>query len=353
MKYNYLNLKNAVLILLAVLLFSSTLTAQKKPTALKLDVDIDDGQLCDTQGKGGIRNSRFCALYRSYDSHINSGNFDAAQADRNEMIEIVRGQVDIFYKLRKDGRSSKIRVFQTILDFLRIGGDLAVTIMNGERAKTIVGAALSGIDTGHTAFDKNFAILQTQVLINKMNTNRAKILAEILASIDKPVRSDTPSNDYPWYRAKNDLRRYLLAGTFDDALDTLVKESGSEAKEAEDNLKTVEKKPIFGALPKGFLPDTRNATQIVNDLETNLTDADPAVRENAFKILQQIVAALLEKGGTIKQFVEAENLGDDPDGAAIVQALVNVRSKLRREADGRALINALDLTIIEVRSKNK
>ena len=297
--------------------------------------------------------NQLCLLYYSYLDNLKNGNSKEAMYDRNDMIDLVVGQIDAYFKHRKDGRKSKIRIFETILDFLRIGGELAVTIMNGERAKSIIGASLAGLDTGRTKFDKNFEVLATQVLVNNMIAKRIRIQTEFSVAKDKPVRAAKASDAYTWNQARNDLQRYLLAGTFDDALDTLVKKSGADVEEAEKNLRIVEKRPITGELPEGFLDGTRTAVEILNGLEANLTDPDPAVRENSLKILQQIIDKLLEKSGTIKEFVEAENLGDSPTGAAIVQALVNVRSKLDDEKDGDPLINALDLTIIEIKKNNK
>lgn len=313
MKHKHSYLRNAIFLLLIVTLFSSMLMAQKKPTTLKLDVDTDDMQLC-ASGGSSISTSQFCVLFRSYYSNLNSGNFAGAQVDRNEMIEIVRGQVDIFYKQRKDGRSTKIRVFQTILDFLRIGGELAVTIMNGERAKTIVGAALSGLNSGQGAFNKNFQILQTQVLINKMNANRAEIMTEIL------TRKSLGPRDYSWYGAKNDLRRYLFAGTFDNALDTLVNETGSEVVKAEENLKAATEKDLFKA---------RCAKDTLADLDAALKS--PTTSEEATKQLRAAVGRLMKNTEIAPRL---SGINTSSEGRAIWDALFKLRGDFAIE--GRA-----------------
>ena len=163
---------------LCLLVYSSSIgiaMGQKKPTSLKLDVDSDDKQICTNSS---IKDSQFCDYYDAYNKTGATGA-EKAQA-RNEMIELVRGQVDTYYKMRKDGKRTKIKWLQTLLDFLEVGAATAITIMNGERAKTVVGAALNGFQGGRTSFNKNFEILQTQVLINKMNTNRAQIFTEIV-----------------------------------------------------------------------------------------------------------------------------------------------------------------------------
>lgn len=323
MKFKYSYFKNAVFLLLAIALFSSVLMAQKKPTTLKLDVDTDDLQLC---GSSSISNSQFCVLFRSYYSKLNSGNFAGAQADRNEMIEIVRGQVDIFYKQRKDGRSSKIRVFSSVLDFLRIGGELAVTIMNGERAKTIVGAALGGLNSGQSAFNKNFQILQTQVLINKMNANRAEIMTEI------QTKKALEPGDYSWYSAKNDLRRYLFAGTFDNALDTLVIESGEDVKTAERTLKIVEARAIVPAATVGQLVNARTARDAKNAIRNALNSGDDI----------QIQAAT----------VKLQNVMDDLDEDDDLNALFTREGISKTTADGQEIFDKLQLLIEELPETN-
>ena len=314
-----------VLSVLCVLLYISGIgiaLGQKKPISLKLDVDGDDLQLCGGQGKGDIGRSQFCVLFRDYYSSLNAGNIEAAQIDRNEMIEIVRGQVDTFYKQRKDGRSAKIRIFQTILDFLQIGGDLAVTIMNGERAKTIVGAALSGLDSGNKAFDKNFQVLQTQVLINKMNANRAEILTEILTKKPQEV------SQYSWYGAKNDLRRYLFAGTFDNALDTLVNESGADVSRAERVLRIVEARPIVTAANKNDEDAARKARPVKDAFEEALASGDDTKIKAATEKLQKIV----------------DELDEDSD----LNDLFTTEGISKTTADGQKIYDALDLIIDEL-----
>jgi len=342
MKFNGFYLKRAVFLLIIIAAFSSILTAQKKPTSLKLDVDADDERLCK---EASFRDSRFCALFKIYLENVDGSKPELAINARNDMIEIVRGQVDIFYKLRKDGRSSKIRVFQTILDFLRIGGDLAVTIMNGERAKTIVGAALSGLDTGRTAFNKNFEILQTQILINNMNSKRALILVEIYGNIDKPARSTTASRAYSWYAAKNDLRRYLLAGTFDDALDSLIKKSGSEVEEAEAKLRTIEKRAIVNEATPAAIKQTDDYFTKLNNLESGLKSETESTKTSSEETLKAIFA-VLKLEPRFKKFFEDNNVAAEPAGADIVKA---IRSLMRRLAtdDEEELVQKIENTVIQ------
>jgi hypothetical protein len=338
MNCKYLYLRNAVFLLLIAALFSTVLIAQKKPRSVKLDVDGDDRKICREELSG----SQFCEFFDTYERNKNGNNIGKLEARdaRNEMIQLVRGQIDTFYKLRKDSRSSKIRVFQTILDFLRIGGDLAVTIMNGERAKTVVSAVLGGIDNGRTSFNKNFQILQTQVLINKMNANRAEIMTEIVGNLNKPI------SEYSWYAAKNDLRRYLFAGTFDNALDTLVNESGADVANAEQELRNVERRTIVDeATPQGIL-QTDDFFDTLNALEANL--ADNNTRDDALTKLRNIVTQL-EGVPRFKTFLNTKNVTAQSDGTEIVKGIRLLSRDLAADnaADNSALTDQLERTVIK------
>jgi hypothetical protein len=353
MKSKYLYLRNTVFLLLIVTLFSSMLMAQKKPTSLKLDVDGDDLQLCggqivvnnstkqNNQGKEGIGQSQFCVLFRSYYSKINSNDFAGAQIDRNEMIEIVRGQVDTFYKLRKDGRRSKIRIFQTILDFLQIGGDLAITIMNGERARTVVGAVIAGLDNGNKVYNKNFEVLQTQVLVNKMNANRAEILVEIFKNKSLDVRA------YSWYAAKNDLRRYLFAGTFDNALDSLVNETGADVADAEKELEEFGPQSFTAISTVDEETQSGNAKTIRSGLRKKLTSGTTDEKAAALKKVKGIVEKM-EADDVLEKVIRGKVDSTSDDGLGLLNGLQDVIiEQLQKGRPGQDIINKMNSIFIK------
>ncbi len=308
---------------------SAPCLAQKKPTALKLDADADDKQLC----AGPLNTSQFCDFYRRY--HLDGGTEAQRRGSRNEMIQLVRGQVDTYYKLRKDGRKTKLRWLQTLLDFLEIGAATSIGIMNGERARGIVGTALSGFQGGRTAFNRNFDVLQTQVLINTMNTNRADIFAEITES------STRPTSRYTWYAAKNDLRRYLFAGTFNNALDTLVDQTGANVERAEENLRAV------GEISAGDLVIARTAQQTLIALRNALTSDSDARKKQALDALRAIVVALSENGD-VKAALEAQEITtENADGLKIRSGLILARGKLLQ--DGKDdLVTLINQTIVDI-----
>lgn len=292
---------------------------QKMPNSLKMDTNTDDLQFC-----GAKADTDFCALYQNYKHGVdlatqNDATPDEKRAARNEMIEVVRGQADTYYKLRKDGRKTKIRWLQTLFDFLEIGTAGAIGIMNGERAKTVTGIGLNILQGGRTSLTKNFEILQTQVLINKMNANRADIFAEIVQ------KKGLSAEDYSWYAAKNDLRRYLLAGTFNNALDSLVDETGAAVVAAQNNLRVVQNQLIIGATTSERLIASDLSKNALKELEDNLSGAAPAPAAALGKL--QAIVTELYKDDKLKQLLGSVNAAST--GADILKALVKIRRDLK------------------------
>lgn len=364
MNHKILYLRKVFLLLFIGILFSSVLTAQKRPESVPLDPNTDDDILCGVKTRndrkksdGQLAGTRFCDLYAQYKQGIENYNsfqttrternlagLRSARDARNEMIELTRGQIDGFYKDRKDNRSKKIRVFETILDFLNIGGNLAATIMNGARGKTITNAALSSIETGRTSFNENFKVLQTQVLINKMNTRRAEILTEIVGNIDKVPTGELPSQSYTWYGAKNDLRRYLIAGTFDDALDTLVEETGSEVKEAERKLRQVEKRSLVTEFSEEDTQLVDDASEVLENLQTSITaNADDA---DANEKLQNIVIRLREIP-ELGFFFAGRSITAQTSNKELYNAIIVLRREIFRRNE-RALMRTVEETVVKL-----
>lgn len=341
-------LRNAVFLLLFTILFSSVLMAQKRPAAVDFDTNSDDDRLCgfnssnkSVTGKGDLTSTKFCRLYKLYleNKDGNANGLRIARDARNDMINIIQGQIDSYYKDLKNGRRTKNKWFQFVLDVLEVGSSTAIAIMNGERAKTVVGAGLAGLQGGRTAFNKNFEILQMQVLINKMNEKRARILTGIVLKKDDPVSAEIATDAYRWEEAKNDLRDYLIAGTYNDALDTLVEETGEDSKEA----KTILKGLTVGEIPEASLGDSRSAAQIIISLKKDLTEDDK--KDTATKSLRAIVAALSEKNETIKEKLKDENITVTSEGEVIRRGLIKIKSDFNSNGKDD-LVTVIDKMII-------
>lgn len=302
--------------------------AQKKPA--EFDSHYDDKQLCTAGGeysRGEFSTSEYCDFWRTYNSNrtkTDAASKAAAKDARDELIKYVRGHIDRYYDDSVRKKKFNRNLLQTILDVLEVGAATAVGITNGERAKEVIGIALGGLQGGRTALNKNFELLQTRILINKMRENRAQVMTLIVGNMGKSVSA------YSWLDAKNQLRQYLYAGTFSDALDSLAAETGDEAQNAETNLRIVSRDLVL--LPEASPVDVvhaRNANQVLDDLEAKLGDetARAAALETLKKILEE-----LNKDAELSSRIG--DLSESTDGAAIINRIVEIRQQLTLE--GRA-----------------
>jgi hypothetical protein len=146
--------------------------------------------------------------------------------DRNRLIYLAIDQMDLnFYDFQKSTRKKRA-FFQTVLDILEIAASTAISITNGERAKTLIAEGLGAVQAGRSSINKNYNLKDTQILFNKMVEKRALILATILTKSIQPV------DQYPFEAALIDLIAYYRAGTFDGAMENLNIDTGSAADAA-------------------------------------------------------------------------------------------------------------------------
>lgn len=156
--------------------------------------------------------------------------------DRNRLIFMAISQIDLEFEHYIRKKRHRNTLFQTIVDILEVGAATAISITNGERAKSVIADALGFVQGSRARANKNLRLLEQQVLVNKMIENRAKILTEIYKNIDK---SDT---QYPFERAYIDILAYYRAGTTDSALSSLALDTGTSATVAERGLDDAKRK---------------------------------------------------------------------------------------------------------------
>jgi len=304
---------------------TAPVAAQKKPT--EFDSHYDDKQLCSDGGKSGrndFATSEYCDFWRTY--HANRTKTDeaskaGAKDARDELIKYVRGHIDRYYEDSVNKKKFNRNLLQTILDVLEVGAATAIGITNGERAKEVIGIALGGLQGGRTALNKNFDLLQTRIIINKMRENRAQVMTLIVGNMGKPV------SDYSWLDAKNHLREYLYAGTFSNALDSLAAETGDDAQNAETTLRIVSGDLVIlpEASPANVM-NARNANQVLDDLEAKL--GAETTRAAALETLKKILEELKKDSGLNSRIGD---LSESTDGAAIINRLVEIRQQLTLE----------------------
>lgn len=157
---------------------------------------------------------------------------------RDALIYATISQIDLnFSQYQRNVRHRKA-IFETLMDFLKLGADTAAVISNGSRAKTIITASSALVQLLRESTEKNLRLKETQILFNKMETNRFKVLAMILTKIRGDNSLETPLAkkgiaDYPFDAAWVDLVAYYRAGTLDTALSDLASDTADERRNEE------------------------------------------------------------------------------------------------------------------------
>jgi hypothetical protein len=220
------HLSSAIVGGLCVCLLSGSLVqAQKTPSIFKTD-------------REGSTSATNMAYINTLETAYTNAKPDEKKLIRNRLIFIGVEQIDtVFNDYRKKSRKRN-DLLQFLFDFLEIGISTTIGIINGERAKTVLAEALTGFKGTRTAANKNFRLLEAQILFNKMVTNRAKALGLIYQKLNDDTQS------YPWERARIDLRNYFFAGTFDDALNSLSIDTGAEASDATKDIQSLKIKTL-------------------------------------------------------------------------------------------------------------
>ena len=270
---------------------------------------------------------------------------EKAKLARNRLIGIGREQVDaMFYGYIKKDRKQRA-IIQFVLDFLEIGAASAIAITNGERAKNIISEGLGALQATRTSLNKNFQLLERQILINKMAADRATILTDIF---DK---RDLDAGQYSWEDARADLRAYRNAGTIDGALINLSSDVGRQKEAAEDKLREVKDKPITGPATEADKTAAKSALDVRNGLRKDLADPAPATQAAALKTLQKIVEKLLEADKQIADLLNAKNVSPTTtNGTEILNALRDTNTTLTI-LNRRDLVRKVNEITVEVASQ--
>lgn len=338
-KYSRINILISAWLVLFICFFCvNSVSAQKKPT--EFDSRLDDKQLCNA---GDLASTEYCDFWKIYTENRTKTD-DASQAiakdARNELIKYVQGRVDRFYEESINKKKFNRNLLQTILDILEIGAATSIGISRGERAKEVIGIALAGLQATRTSLNKNFDLLQTRILINKIRENRAKILTSIVANMSKSV------SEYSWLDAKNDLRQYLFAGSLSNALDSLAADTGDAAQNAEESLRTVSGKiTIVSEATKTELMENRAVQQGLIELgkKLDVNTTKMAALDTLKDILKQ-----LQKDSDLKPFVGDESKAEPTDdGKVIIARIIEIRREVGRKGS-KALLHKINEIIIQV-----
>lgn len=251
----------AIVCLCLCWLSSTIVQAQKTPTIFKTE--------------GGNKDSSTSASNMDY---INRLEQEAAGADRekakiarNKLIFIGVEQIDAeFNNYRKKSRKRN-ELLQFLFDFLEIGASTAIAITNGERVKEVIAEALTGFKATRTSANKNFKLLEMQILFNKMVSKRSQRLSAIYEKLNEEVIS------FPWERARIELRNYFFDGTIDEAVSSLNIDTGSEANDAQAELEAV--KVRAGIVGEPTIQERQESKTNFDMIDAILTVGLPAERD--------------------------------------------------------------------------
>ncbi len=281
----------SVLLVCICLLATSTVRAQNKPPILA-DSDISAFNKEQIQKLAGVASD--------------TTKPEAAQLARNKLIAIAVEQVDTaFNDYRKKDRK-RTQLLNFIFDFLEIGASSTISLITGGlRAKSVIGEGLALFQGSRSAFNKDFKFLERQILFDKMVAKRSAKLTAIYKKLNQDVV------EYPWEQARSELRDYFFAGTIDEALSSLSRDTGQEAA--------------------GAVTDLENAKReagILGKVSTQQLDADKAFAA----AIDPIVAANEKAENDLKKA--------DADIAAAQKIITDETAKPAAQQDAAAIAAA-------------
>jgi hypothetical protein len=197
----------------------------------------------------------------------------AATTLRNKMVYGVLAEIDYVYHNYEISLFMNEGSFRVATDTLALGLGVASTITNGERAKTVLSAALTGFTGATLSIDKNFFRQQTvQALISSMQAGRDRTKTIIIKHLN-----DDSASSYPFQAARSDMAAYFFAGTLPGALQELNQTAAASAKDERTKLTVT-------------VQDVQNAKSINQTLAAEL----------AANKLDKTVAFLTAMGVTLK-----------------------------------------------------
>ena len=282
---------------------TASVCAQKAPSIFKTESGDKDKSTSAT-------NMAFINKLESDYETAEPSDKEKAKLIRNKLIHIGVEQIDAFFADYRKKSRKRNDLIQFLFDFLEIGASTAAAITNGERAKSVIAEALTGFKGVRTAANKDFRLLENQILFNKMVSNRALKLAAIYDKLNQDVTS------YPWERARSELGGYLIAGTIDDALNSLSITTGSEANDSVNELEEVKKRAgvLLAPTEEEIRVSGTNAAAI-DALADAYANADATVTDSDEKI-----AKANKRIANAEKAIADENAKPNPDAAKIAEA---------------------------------
>lgn len=265
---------------------------------------------------------------------------DKAQRIRNATAYRLIRVIDYNYFEFEQELYQKRSTGSFLADALDIGGNLAGAITNGERAKTIINAALVAFrGTRKSASIHYFQEQTADILITKMQTARNRVLADIIDELE-----NKNVDEYSLDAALGDIISYFYAGTLPRALQELREDANIEAKKAKNNVRIVKGLTEPGVVTKQRRATSREAFEVLRDLESALTVDEEA--ENALEKLRDILKEL-EKDEALKKDLQGQEVSSKTDdGQKIINALREIK-EMKSDLNDDASIEKINDAIVK------
>jgi hypothetical protein len=165
--------------------------------------------------------------YKRYNVAVDSNQLVKAKVLRNELLFKLKRHIDANYADFENNLFLGKATSNVLLDITELGAAAAVGITNGERAKTIIGTALTAFKGGRKSVDVNFFRERTtESLISTMRASRSRVEEKI----NLGLRNDVAN--YTLEESLGDLINYFYAGSLSNALVELSQQAADEAKNA-------------------------------------------------------------------------------------------------------------------------
>jgi hypothetical protein len=231
--------------------------------------------------------AKFDADTAAYDEAINRNQPQTARRIRDRVIDRLKANIDANYQEFENqlftGRAST----NVLFDIIDIGATVATNISNGERAKNVISAALTGFKGGRKSIDENFFKERTtQVIISQMQASRARIEVTIISN-----KRTKDIDAYSLDEALGDLINYFYAGTLQKGLQELAKETAQTALAEEQHVRDLERgrEGVTTEEADTAVSNQRRYRQLRQDA---LSAVDPTRQAEAIKIAREAIEEL-------------------------------------------------------------
>lgn len=240
--------------------------------------------------------------YSKYSKAIDENNLQVAKVKRDELVFRLKRNIDSNYADFENNLFLGKASSNVLFDIAELGSAAAVGITNGERAKSIIGTALTAFKGGRKSVDVNFFREKTtESLILTMRASRSGLEEKINLGLRNGV------TNYTLEEALGDLIDYFYAGSLANALLRLSQTASEDAKIAKEEAD----KSIKDRLKTEFTQSV-SIDSIRNQLSTDLSSKDgttqSAARTRLIKVLEALRISLPDMNIKVDQALSNDQL---------------------------------------------